>query len=83
MAKKKFQIQGARALRNEAYLLYAGMTKNETEHRSWNFYEAIWKEEAEMNIGKYIEFQNVRKKIGGQSLRSLLMFVRLNLSRLF
>ncbi len=34
-------MQGARTLRNEAYLPYAGMTKGEVEHRRWTFYEAV------------------------------------------
>jgi len=30
-----------RALRNEAYLLYAAVTKDAAERRSWTFYKAI------------------------------------------
>jgi hypothetical protein len=51
---KKLQIQGAQILRNEAYLQYAAVTKDEAQHSpsallravsmsngSWTFYEAI------------------------------------------
>jgi len=52
--RKKFQIQGAQILRNEAYLQYAAVTKDAAQHSpsallramslsngSWTFYEAI------------------------------------------
>ncbi len=35
------QVQGAQILRNEAYLLYAGVTKDAAQHRSWTFCEAV------------------------------------------
>jgi hypothetical protein len=38
---KKLQIQGAQILRNEAYLLYAAVTKDAAERRSWTFCEAV------------------------------------------
>jgi hypothetical protein len=38
---KKLQIQGTQILRNEAYLLYAAVTKDAAQHRSWTFYEAV------------------------------------------
>ncbi|MAF33623.1 MAG: hypothetical protein CL941_06680 [Desulfobacter sp.] len=38
---KKLQIQGAQILKNEAYLQYAAMAKDTTQHRSWTFYEAV------------------------------------------
>ena len=31
----------ASILRNEAYLWYVGMTKDEAQHRRWTFYEAV------------------------------------------
>jgi hypothetical protein len=34
-------MQGAQILRNEAYLSYAAMTKDEAQHRRWTFYEAV------------------------------------------
>ena len=33
--------QGAQILRNEAYLLYAAVTKDAAQHRSWTFCEAV------------------------------------------
>ena len=41
MAKKKVQDQGERIFRNEVYLSYAAMTKDEAQRRYWTFYEAI------------------------------------------
>ncbi len=38
---KKLQMQGTRILRNEAYLQYVGMTKDEAQRRRWTFYEAV------------------------------------------
>jgi hypothetical protein len=34
-------MQGAQILRNEAYLLYVAMTKDEAQRRRWTFYEAV------------------------------------------
>ncbi len=34
-------MQGVRILRNEAYLLYVAMTKDEAQRRRWTFYEAV------------------------------------------
>ncbi len=34
-------MQGARILRNEAYLSYVGMTKDEAQRRRWTFYKAV------------------------------------------
>ncbi len=34
-------MQGVRILRNEAYFLYVGMTKDEAQRRRWAFYEAV------------------------------------------
>ena len=34
-------MQGVRIFRNEAYLWYVAMTKNEAQHRRWTFYEAV------------------------------------------
>ena len=34
-------MQGLRILRNEAYLQYAAMTKDEAKRSSWTFYEAV------------------------------------------
>jgi hypothetical protein len=41
MAKEKVHMQGVRILRNEAYLWYVAMTKDETQRRRWTFYEAV------------------------------------------
>jgi len=38
---KKIQIQGAQILRNEVYLLYAAVTKDAVERRSWTFDEVV------------------------------------------
>jgi len=35
-------MQGARILRNEAYFLYAAMTKDEVQHSRITFYEAVF-----------------------------------------
>ncbi len=42
------QVQGAQILRNEAYLLYAGVTKDAAQHRSWTFCEAVKDDRGEM-----------------------------------
>jgi len=34
-------MQGVRSLRNEAYLWYVAMTKDEAQRRRWTFYEAV------------------------------------------
>jgi pyruvate kinase len=34
-------MQGAQILRNEAYLQYVAMTKDEAQRRRWTFYEAV------------------------------------------
>ncbi len=34
-------MQGAQILRNEAYLSYVVMMKDEAQHRRWTFYEAV------------------------------------------
>ena len=34
-------MQGARILRNEAYLSYVAMTKDEAQRRRWTFYTAV------------------------------------------
>ena len=34
-------MQGVRILRNEAYLWYVAMTKDEAQRRRWTFYEAV------------------------------------------
>ena len=34
-------MQGARILRNEAYIAYAAMTKGEVQHSRMTFYEAV------------------------------------------
>jgi len=46
-------MQGLRILRNEAYLQYAAMTKDEAERSSWTFYEAV-------NVCKYNGSGHVR-----------------------
>jgi hypothetical protein len=33
-------MQGVRVLRNEAYILYVAMTKEDAQRRRWTFYEA-------------------------------------------
>lgn len=38
---KKLQMQGARILRNEAYLSYVATTKDGAQRRSWTFSEAV------------------------------------------
>ncbi len=38
---KKIQMQGAQILRNETYLQYVAMTKDEAQRSSWTFYEAV------------------------------------------
>jgi hypothetical protein len=38
---KKLQMQGLRILRNEVYLQYAAMTKDEVSRSSWTSYEAV------------------------------------------
>ena len=35
-------MQGAGILRNEAYFLYAAMTKDEVQHSTITFYEAVF-----------------------------------------
>jgi hypothetical protein len=34
-------MQGARILRNEAYIKYVGMSKGEAQHSRWAFYKAV------------------------------------------
>ncbi len=34
-------MQGAQRLRNEAYLSYVAMTKDEAQRRRWTFYEVV------------------------------------------
>lgn len=34
-------MQGVRILRNEAYLLYVAMTKDEAQRSRWIYYEAV------------------------------------------
>ncbi len=34
-------MQGVRILRNEAYVWYVAMTKDEAQRRRWTFYEAV------------------------------------------
>ena len=38
---KKVQMQGARALRNEAYEQYAAVTKGEVQRRRWAFFSDL------------------------------------------
>ena len=34
-------MQGVRIFRNEAYVWYVAMTKDEAQRRRWTFYEAV------------------------------------------
>ncbi len=43
-------MQGARILRNEAYLSYVGMTKDEAQRRRWTFCEAVKREAEQMGM---------------------------------
>ena len=36
-----FKIKASQIQRNEAYLSYAAVTRDEAQHRYWTFYEAI------------------------------------------
>ncbi len=40
-ASQRVHMQGARILRNEAYLQYVGMTKDEVQRSRWTFCEAV------------------------------------------
>jgi len=49
-------MQGVQILRNEAYLLYVAMAKDEAQRRRWTFYEAV-------NIGNpYDNYQRSTQK---------------------
>ncbi len=43
-------MQGAQILRNEAYLSYTAMTKDEAQHRRWIFYEAVKNQDIIFNV---------------------------------
>jgi len=46
--RKKLHRQGARIPRNEAYLWYAAVTREEGERSIWAFYEAVRNESKEV-----------------------------------
>ena len=67
-----FSSRQAQIFRNEAYLSYVAMTKDEAQHRRWTFYEAVRIEGLDFLDKFRTFFKNVRFYFAGfgeQALR--------------
>jgi len=54
-------MQGAQILRNEAYLWYVAMTKDDAQRRRWTFYEVVKDKQSQTipSYGKLLKAKNV------------------------